>query len=202
MAFQYMCYPPSRVDHQQGSSCPVLFESIERGWVRFWSKGKLYLWSKNGEVGARCCKYALLLTGRGRGCCLGVCPREGGGALAERAQLRCSGSRSQCWEQCVCARPAAAILNCSVVRGASARSLLSWGVGSVVSYKELSSEGPAECKASARHTLWANGTRLSTKEKQKKKGQTLLPRFYCHFRELSMGFAGDTWFRHLRYEFE
>lgn len=120
MAFQYMCYPSSRVDPQQGSSCSVLFEPIEGGSVRFWSKGKLYLWSRNGEVGTPCSKYALFLTGRGRGGCVGFCPRQGDGALAEQAQLRCWSSRSQCWEQRVCMRPTAAILNCSVVRGASA----------------------------------------------------------------------------------
>ena len=58
----------------------------------------------------------------GRGCFAGVSSAaEGAGVPLDLAKLRRSRSRSQRRVQPPCTRPAAAILNCSVVCGASAR---------------------------------------------------------------------------------
>ena len=69
-----ICYWHFRVGPQQGSSCPVSFESTEWGWVHFKSKGKFYFWSKNGKVWVHTLEHMLYLLGHGQGSFLGFLP--------------------------------------------------------------------------------------------------------------------------------
>lgn len=99
--------------------------------------------------------------------------RGGGGVLAGPAQLCCSASRSQP----ICTRPAAAILNWSVLRGASAQgpSCSTWSIRSTLKTPVWG----AGCKASASGHPVSNERRGSAKEKKKKRlGLILLPGFY------------------------
>ena len=109
-------------------------------------------------------------TGRGQGCYIRIVRGAGRGRsfcrAGGRAQLRCSGSRSQGGQQNLCPRLTATILNCRLGSGFCTPRLpelrcwygpFTWGTP----------VRRAWCEASARRTLWASETRLSTKEKKK-----------------------------------
>ena len=85
------CYRHFQVGPQQGSSCPVSLEPVERGRVRFRSEGKLYSLIKAWRGASSRSRAHTPGAGCGRGRFTGISPPGRGVELSGGlAQLHCS----------------------------------------------------------------------------------------------------------------
>lgn len=171
LAYKSLCYQPSPVKPQQGSSCPVSPLTVEGDRVRFKGKWKLYSLIREWRDASSPCSthspqqadrpWAWLLYGdlvEGAGCVGGSSHWAGADVLLV-AFIRIS---ARCSPSALSPPPP------SWIKVSYAASLHTAGAevsGAPVLQWELC--WSAGCEVFARGSLWTSGTRLNTKEKKK-----------------------------------